>query len=193
MPKDVAIFVAGADKVIGKAVIKTLETAGYTGIIRSKEPDLTDQTAVNHFFDTEKPQWVILAAGKSGGISFNRSFPADLIYDNLMVASNVIYASHGSGVDKLLYLASSCSYPRLCDQPIRETYLHTGPLEPTNQAYAVAKIAGIEGNLKFDTSKPDGMPVKELDVSRLNGIGWRAETDFSAALKATYQWFLNQQ
>lgn len=306
MQKDIRIFVAGTHKAIGAATVEAFEKAGYTGIIKAAEPDLTDQAAVDRFFAEEKPQWVILAAGKSGGISFNRKFPADLIYDNLMVETNVINASHKAGVGKLLYLASSCTYPRLCEQPIKEEYLLTGPLEPTNQPYAIAKIAGIElcrayrsqhgvnfvaavptnyfgpgddfspenshvigalirrmheareagvpsveiwgtgkpqrefiyskdlgeacvylmenynsedlinigtgfslsicelagmikevvayeGELTFDVSKPDGMPVKELEASRLGEMGWKAGTEFPDALKATYQWFLEQQ
>lgn len=306
MQKDIRIFVAGAQKAVGGATVKVLEEAGYTNIIKSGEPDLSNQGAVDRFFAEEKPQWVVLAAGKSGGISFNRKNPADLIYDNLMVEANVIHAAHCHGVDKLLYLASSCSYPRLCEQPIKEEYLLTGPLEPTNQPYAVAKIAGIElcrayraqhgdnfmaavptnyfgpgddfspenshvigalirrmheakgtgtpsveiwgtgkprrefiysddlgdacvfllenydsdelinigtgyslsigelaemirdvvgydGELSFDTSKPDGMPVKELDASSMAAMGWKAQTEFVDALKTTYEWFLAQQ
>ncbi len=305
MNKDIRIYVAGADKAIGSATIKALENKGYSNIIQTKEPDLADQTAVREFFAKEKPQWVVLAAGKSGGISFNRKYPADLIYNNLMVEANVINSAHENGVEKLLYLASSCSYPRLCEQPIKEEYLLTGPLEPTNQPYAVAKIAGIElckayreqhgdnfiaavptnyfgpgddfspenshvigalirrmheareqskpeveiwgtgnprrefifsedlgracvfllekyesgdlinigtgyslsigqlaeiikdvvgyeGELVFDTGKPDGMPVKELDASLITGMGWNAEVEFFDALKATYEWFLEQ-
>lgn len=305
MDKQATIFVAGASKLIGGAVVEALASAGYNRVITMDDAMLSTQAAVNGFFAAHQPEAVVLAAGKSGGISFNQSNPADLIYDNLMVETNVINAAHENGTQKLLYLASSCSYPRLCEQPIREDSLLAGPLEPTNQPYAVAKIAGIElcrayraqhgdnfiaavptnyfgpgddfspenshvigalmrrmheareagsdaveiwgtgkprrefifskdlaracvfllenydapelinigtgmslsiaelaeaiknvvgyaGELRFDTAKPDGMPVKELDSSRLDSLGWKAETPFPEALEATYAWFVNE-
>lgn len=145
MNKTDKIFVAGGDKVIGAAVIRCLQGHGYDNLIGlgGEEPDLTDQSRVDEFFAAHKPDYVFVAGGKSGGISYNQNFPADLIYDNLRLETNVIPAAHAHGVKKLLYLASSCCYPKECPQPMREDMLMTGPLEPTNEPYAIAKIAGI--------------------------------------------------
>ncbi|HEX8464600.1 MAG TPA: GDP-L-fucose synthase [Abditibacterium sp.] len=146
LPRDAKIYLAGHRGLVGGALTRRLNAQGFHNIVTrgSKELDLRDQSAVFSFFDLEKPDYVILAAAKVGGIFANSSYPAQFIYDNLMIASNVIEASHRSGVKKLLNLGSSCIYPKLAPQPLKEEYLLTGPLEETNRAYAVAKIAAIE-------------------------------------------------
>jgi GDP-L-fucose synthase len=282
-----------------------LEHRGYTRIVGKlgKEPDLTNPTQVDAFFTRASPEYVFLTAGKSGGIEANQKYPAELMLDNLLIECNVIHNAYCHGVKKLLYLASSCSYPKNCSQPLKEDSLLSGPLEPTNEAYAVAKIAGIKlcqaycqqyganfvcaipatpfgpgddfspedshvipalirkmdeaktcgapsigiwgtgsarrefifaedladaclflmntyddsqpinlgtgadlsikelaemikdvvgyrGQLCFDPSKPDGMPVKVLDSSRLLNMGWQPKCNFKSSLKVTYDWFL---
>jgi len=138
--------VAGHGGMVGSAVVRRLQRAGYTNLITrtSRELDLRDQAAVHAFFHHARPEYVVLAAARVGGILANSTYPAQFLYDNLMIASNVIHAAHLSGVTKLLNLGSSCIYPRLAPQPLREDALLTGPLEDTNRAYAVAKIAAIE-------------------------------------------------
>ena len=145
-PKDARIFVAGHRGMVGSALVRRLEAAGYTNLLlRGRdELDLVEQARVRRFFATEKPAYVFLAAAKVGGIGANNTFPADFIYQNLMIESNVIRASHEAGVRRLMMLGSSCIYPRLAAQPMREQELLGGPLEPTNEPYAVAKIAGIK-------------------------------------------------
>jgi len=140
------IYVAGHRGLVGSAIVRRLEAEGYTNLVTrtSAELDLRDQAAVRAFFAAERPELVFLAAAKVGGILANSSFPAQFIYDNTMIAMNVINAAHEHGVRKLLNLGSSCIYPRLAEQPLRESALLTGPLEETNRAYAVAKIAAIE-------------------------------------------------
>lgn len=308
MEKQAKIYVAGGQELIGAAILRQLERQGYTNLVGrpGDEPDLSDAVQVEAFFAQTKPDYVFIAAGKSGGIAANQKYPADLMLDNLLVASHLIPDAYRHGVKKLLYLASSCSYPRLAAQPMRVESLMTGLLEPTNEAYAVAKLAGIKlcqayhqqfganfisaipanafgpgddfspedshvigalmykmhqakitgadsveiwgtgtprrefifaddladaclfvmghyhntapinlggdadlsigelaviikevvgytGKLQFDTSKPDGMPLKALDSSQLSGLGWRPQTSFQAALSATYRWYLHTQ
>jgi GDP-L-fucose synthase len=144
MDLNASIFVAGGTTPIGRALLERLRADGYRRLVGAppEEPDLTDAGRVAAFFAWARPQYVFLAAGKSGGIGVNQSRPADLMLDNLLVAAHVIAEANRSGVAKLLYLASSCSYPRLAPQPMRPESLLTGPLEPTNDAYAVAKLAG---------------------------------------------------
>ncbi len=146
MQKDAIIYLAGHRGLVGSAIGRRLTKEGYRNIVTrtSRELDLRDQGAVNAFFDAERPQYVILAAAKVGGILANSTYPAEFLYDNLAIAANVINASHKTGVRKLLNLGSSCIYPRMAPQPLKEEYLLTGPLESTNRAYAVAKIAAIE-------------------------------------------------
>jgi GDP-L-fucose synthase len=145
MQKDSKIFVAGHKGLVGSAILRALKNDGYANIItRSRaELDLLDQKAVRVFFETEKPEYVFLAAAKVGGILANRDMPAGFIYENLVIQTNVIDSAYRSGTAKLLFLGSSCIYPKLADQPIKEEYLMTGLLEPTNEAYGIAKIAGI--------------------------------------------------
>jgi GDP-L-fucose synthase len=140
------IYVAGHRGMVGSAIVRNLRVNGYSNIVTKthKELDLTNQSATQSFFETEKPDQVYLAAAKVGGIHANNTFPAEFIYQNLMIQSNVIHHSFVNGVKKLLFLGSSCIYPKLADQPMKEGALLTGKLEPTNEPYAIAKIAGIK-------------------------------------------------
>ncbi len=299
------MFVAGHSGLVGSSIVRRLEADGFSDLrtVGRNDLDLRDQSAVNAWFDVERPQYVFLVAGTVGGIQANNTRPAEFLYDNLMIHSTVVQAAHRTGVEKLLYLGSSCIYPRHADQPIAEAALLSGPLEPTNEGYALAKIAGIklcetyrrqygddfisamptnlygpgdnfdlegghvlpalmrrfheareagdgsvtvwgtgtarreflhvddladaclflmdryseadhvnvgtgvdltirelaemvrdlvypEGKLVFDTSRPDGMPRKVLDVSRLTGLGWTATTSLAEGLADTYRWYL---
>lgn len=140
------VYVAGHRGLVGSAIVRALGRRGFSSIVtRSRsELDLRDREAVSRFFEAERPEYVYLAAAKVGGIQANASYPVDFLEDNLYIELNVISAAYAFGVKKLLFLGSSCIYPRLAPQPIREEYLLTGPLEPTNQPYAIAKIAGFE-------------------------------------------------
>ena len=140
------IFVAGHRGLVGSAIVRNLESKGYTNIVTRthKELDLKDQAGVNRFFDEEKPDVVVLAAAKVGGINANNTTPAEFAYENMQIQCNVIHAAHTHNVKKLLFLGSTCIYPRMAPQPIPEDALLTGPLETTNEAYAIAKISGLE-------------------------------------------------
>ncbi len=146
MTKNSRIFVAGHRGLVGSAICRELAVRGYSQVLTRthSELNLQDEAAVGRFFAAEMPEYVILAAAKVGGILANSTYPAEFIRDNLQIQNTVIEASRVAGVARLLFLGSSCIYPRLCPQPIREEYLLTGPLEPTNRPYAMAKIAGIE-------------------------------------------------
>ena len=146
MEKNSKIYVAGHRGLVGSAIVRNLEANGFTNIITRTHAqlDLTNQADVRKFFEEERPEYVFLAAAKVGGIHANNTYPADFIYDNLMIQNNVIKAAHDFKVTKLLFLGSTCIYPKMAPQPIREEYLLTGALEETNEAYAVAKIAGLE-------------------------------------------------
>ena len=301
------IYIPGHRGMAGSAIKRNLESKGYTNIITRthSELDLTNQQAVNNFFETERPEYVFLAAAKVGGILANSTYPAEFIYENIMIEANVIHAAYTYGVKKLLFLGSSCIYPRLAPQPLKEEYLLTGELEVTNEAYAVAKIAGIrmckhynqqygtnyisimptnlygpednynletshvmaalirkfheakvdnepqvvvwgtgaprrefmhvddmadacvylmenydasdtgefvnigvgddltirelaelikdivryEGEIVYDTSKPDGTPQKLLDVSRMRGLGWDARISLRDGIGQAYEWY----
>jgi GDP-L-fucose synthase len=145
MEKQDKIYVAGHRGMVGSAILRKLKKEGFDNFVwrTSLELDLRDQKAVANFFETEKPQYVFLAAAKVGGIMANQTYQADFIYDNLMIQNNIIHQSYKNEAKKLLFLGSSCIYPKLAPQPLKEEYLLTGPLEPTNDAYAIAKIAGI--------------------------------------------------
>lgn len=165
MQKEDKIFVAGHRGLVGSAIVRRLRGAGYENLVlRSRqEMDLEDQAAVYRFFDEERPKYVFFAAAKVGGILANRDQPAEFIRDNLFVELNVIHGAYRSGVEKLLFLGSNCIYPREAPIPIREEYLLTGPLEPTNEPYAVAKIAGIKlceaYNRQYGTRFMSAMPT----------------------------------
>jgi len=308
MLEDSRIYVAGHTGLVGSAICRRLRALGYSNLLlrNRKQLDLTDRAAVEAFFAAEEPEYVFLAAAKVGGILANSTHPVEFLRDNLAIELTVIDAAYRHGVKKLECLGSSCIYPRLAPQPISENYLLTGPLEPTNEWYAIAKIAGIKlaqayrkqygfrainlmptnlygpgdnfdlesshvlpallrkaheahirqapqmvvwgtgnprrefmhvddmadaavflmlhyddpeiinvgvgtdasirelaeivcravgyrGELQFDISKPDGMPRKLLDVSRLHSLGWRAQIGLEEGIAATYQWFLTQQ
>jgi GDP-L-fucose synthase len=317
MDKTSKIYVAGHRGLAGSAIVRQLEQRGYRNLVlrTHAELELTEQAAVRDFFQSERPDYVFLAAAKVGGIIANSSYPAEFVHSNLAVQTNVLHESWKAGVKRLLFLGSSCIYPRDCPQPIKEEYLLTGPLEATNRPYAVAKIAGIEmcwsynrqygtrflaamptnlygpgdsydlnnshvlpalirkmheakqgglteaviwgtgkpmreflysedmaeacvylldlptekfdelvsdshpplvnigygedlsiaelahtvarvigfrGNLRFDTSKPDGTPRKFLDSGRINALGWRARTQFDEGIAAAYKDFLSR-
>jgi len=304
MTKESKIFVAGHRGLVGSAILRRLKAGGFVNLVtRTRdELDLRDQAAVNRFFEEERPEFVFLSAAKVGGILANSTYPADFIRDNLQIQTNVIDAAYRSGSKKLLFLGSSCIYPKHAPQPMKEEHLLTGPLEPTNEWYAIAKIAGIkmaqayrrqygfnaislmptnlygpgdnfdletshvipalirkfheakergephvevwgtgtprreflhvddladaavflmqnydgeafvnvgvgqdisirelaelirevvdfEGEIRFDTSKPDGTPRKLLDVSRISQIGWRPKVPLMQGLKQTYSWY----
>ena len=306
MSKNSKIFIAGRNGLVGSSIEKKFKEKGYHNIIglSSKELDLKNQIAVQEYFKLEKPQYVVLAAAKVGGIRANIEHPAEFLYDNLMIQNNIIDSAYKSGVKKLLFLGSSCIYPRLSPQPMKEDYLLDGKLEPTNEGYAIAKIAGLKlcemynkqygtefisvmpcniygigdnfdpnnshvvaglirkfheakvnnspfvdvwgtggarrellfnedlaeacvylfenysgndflnigvgedvsikelaylvkdiigytGDIKFDISKPDGMPQKLLDVEKIHSLGWKHKVSLKDVIKRTYEWFLN--
>jgi GDP-L-fucose synthase len=146
MNKSDKIYIAGHRGMVGSAIVRKLKAEGFTNLVvrTSKELDLRSQQAVDEFFAQEKPNYVFLAAAKVGGIQANNIYRADFIYENIMIQSNVIHAAYVQGVKKLMFLGSSCIYPKLAPQPLKEDYLLTGLLEPTNEPYAIAKIAGIK-------------------------------------------------
>jgi GDP-L-fucose synthase len=304
--KSSPIFIAGHTGLVGSAILRRLEAGGHDSVITATRDqlDLRDQAAVNYWFKANRPEFVFLVAGTVGGILANSSRPAEFIYDNMLIHATVVHAAHLYDVKRLLYLGSSCIYPRECSQPMREEFLLSGPLEPTNESYAVAKIAGIKlcqayrsqygcdfisamptnlygpndnfdlssshvlpalirrfheakvdgrgdvtlwgtgsprreflhvddladacvflmrnydeadhinvgtgsdqtirelaeivatvvhpgATLRFDTTKPDGMPRKLLDVGRLHDLGWRHRIELTDGIEATYRWFLD--
>lgn len=146
MNKDSKIYVAGHRGMVGSAIVRKLHAEGFTNLIckTSRELDLRNQLAVNSFFEQEKPEYIFLAAAKVGGIHANNTFRADFIYDNLMIETNIIHSAYQTGAKKLMFLGSSCIYPKMAPQPLKEEYLLTGLLEYTNEPYAIAKIAGIK-------------------------------------------------
>lgn len=165
MDKNAKIYIAGHRGLVGSALVRALNTQGYHKLVTRThaELDLTDQTAVKDFFVSEKPEYVLLAAAKVGGIHANNTYPAEFIHENLAIQTNIIHQSYVNNVKRLLFLGSSCIYPRDCNQPIREEYLLTGQLEPTNRPYALAKIAGIEMcwsyNRQYGTKYIAAMPT----------------------------------
>jgi len=165
MKKDAKIYVAGHRGLVGSAIMKKLKKEGFTNLVyrTSSELDLRRQEKVEEFFEKEKPEYVILAAAKVGGIQANDTYSAEFLYDNLMIESNVIDAAYQNDVNKLLFLGSSCIYPKFADQPMKEDYLLSGKLESTNEGYAVAKITGIKlcehYNKQYDTNFISAMPT----------------------------------
>ena len=178
------IYVAGHRGMVGSAIVRRLQTLGYQNIITANraELDLTDQAAVRSFFGSHRIDMVILAAAKVGGIHANNTYPADFISENLMMECNVIGAAHAAGVQRLLFLGSSCIYPRDCPQPIREEYLLTGPLEPTNEPYAIAKIAGIKLCESFN--RQHGRDYRSVMPTNLYGPGDNFHTENSHVIPA---------
>jgi GDP-L-fucose synthase len=194
--RNTRIYVAGHRGLVGSGIVRALTKQGCNNLVTRthSELELTDQAAVRDFFDKERPEVVFLAAAKVGGILANDTYPADFIFDNLAVQNNVIFNAHRTGVKRLVFLGSSCIYPRECPQPIKEEYLLTGPLEPTNRAYALAKIAGIEmcaaynrqhgtqfiaamptnlygpgDNYNLDTSHVIPALIRKMNDARING------------------------
>lgn len=169
------IYIAGHRGMVGSAIVRELERQGYTNLIyrTHQELDLTNQAAVRDFFETEKPDQVYLAAAKVGGIYANNTYPAQFIYENLMVQNNVIHQAFMSGVKKLLFLGSSCIYPKLAPQPMAEDALLTGKLEPTNEPYAIAKIAGIKMCESYNRQygKSHGVDYRSVMPTNLYGPG----------------------
>lgn len=153
MEKDCKIYVSGHKGLVGSAIVRALRNRSYNNIIGKthKELDLTNQALVDEFFRAEKPEYVFLAAAKVGGIAANASYPADFIMENELIQCNIIKSSWENGVKKLMFFGSSCMYPRICPQPVKEEYLLTGPVEPTNEAYALAKISGVKMCQYFNT------------------------------------------
>ena len=171
MNKDAKIYIAGHRGLVGSALMRQLNAQGYSNIVTRThaELDLTNQAAVADFFKSEKPNYVILAAAKVGGIRANNTYPAEFIFSNTAIQTNVIHQSYVSGVKRLLFLGSSCIYPRDCPQPIKEKYLLTGPLEPTNRPYALAKIVGIE--MCWSYNRQYGTQYLAVMPTNLYGVG----------------------
>ena len=165
MNKEAKIYIAGHRGLVGSALVRRLQAKGYSNLVMRThaELDMTDQKAVRGFFASEKPEYVLLAAAKVGGIHANNTYPAEFIHQNLAIQTNVIHEAWRNNVQRLLFLGSSCIYPKDCPQPIKEEYLLTGPLEPTNRPYALAKIAGIEMchayNRQYGTHYMAAMPT----------------------------------
>ena len=171
MNKNAKIYVAGHRGLVGSALVRRLEKEGYSNLIlrTSKELNLRDESAVKSFFDEEKPEYVFLAAAKVGGIHANNTYPADFIIQNIQIQTNVITHALRTGVKRLLFLGSSCIYPRECPQPMKEEYLLTGPLEPTNEPYAIAKIAGIK--MCESINRQHGTDFRSVMPTNLYGPG----------------------
>lgn len=184
MLKTSRIYVAGHRGLAGSAILRCLQAQGHSNFIlrTHAELDLAEQAAARDFFEGERPEYVFLAAAKAGGILANSSFPADFVYVNLAIQANVIHAAWRSGVKRLLFLGSSCIYPRDCPQPMKEEYLMTGPLEPTNRPYAVAKIAGIEQCWSYN--RQHGTQYLAAMPTNLYGPGDRYDLQTSHVLPA---------
>jgi GDP-L-fucose synthase len=189
MDKDGRVFVAGHRGLVGSAILRRLERGDFREILTRtrSELDLTDQRAVGEFFAAERPEYVFLAAAKVGGIMANSTYPADFIRENLLIQTNVIDAAYRSGTEKLLFLGSSCIYPKMAPQPLKEEYLLTGPLEPTNEAYAVAKIAGIAMAQSY--RRQYGFDAISLMPTNLYGPGDDFDLETSHALPALIRKF----
>jgi len=191
MEFDDKIFVAGHQGLAGSAIVRKLKELGYKNIITKNRADLDlmDQIAVKNFFDEERPEYVFLAAAKVGGILANDNYSADFIYENLQIQNNVIHNAYLYGVKKLLFLGSNCIYPKICPQPIKEEYLLTGLLEPTNEAYAIAKIAGIKMCQSY--KKQYGFNAISLMPANLYGPNDNLDLETSHVFAALICKFLN--
>ncbi len=194
--KDKRIWVAGHRGMVGAAIVRRLGAEDCEILTAGRETvDLRRQVETEDWIAEARPDGIVLAAATVGGILANDTRPANFIYDNLAIETNVLEAARRVGVGKLLLLGSSCIYPRLAPQPMTEDALLTGALEPTNQWYAVAKIAGVvgyQGEFRYDITKPDGTPRKLLDVSWLRTLGWTATTTLRDGLAKTYDWYVSQ-
>ena len=223
MDSDSKIFVAGHNGLVGSAIVRNLESNGHTNIItRTRdELDLTNSDAVKKFFMEERPEYVFLAAAKVGGIGGNADYPADFIYENLMIQSNVISVAAETGVEKLLFLGSSCIYPKFAKQPITEDQLLTGSLEGSNDASytcmekydgeehinvgtgedvtikelaeMIVEVTGYKNDYEWDTSKPNGTPRKVLNVDKVKSLGWEPKISLREGLESTYEWMKNNR
>ena len=184
MNKDDKIYVAGHNGLVGSSILRRLEHYGYSNLIMQshKSLDLTNQSDVADFFSDNKPDHVILSAAKVGGIYANNTFPVDFIYQNIMIESNVIHSSYVNNVDKLIFLGSSCIYPREVEQPMREDALLTGLLEPSNEPYAISKIAGIKLCESFN--RQYGTDYRSLMPTNLYGINDNFNSDRSHVIPA---------
>ncbi|MGA2399096.1 MAG: GDP-L-fucose synthase [Steroidobacteraceae bacterium] len=184
LAKDVRIYIAGHRGLVGSAVMRALKAGGFSNLVvrTRQELDLTEQSAVRRFFESERPRAVILAAARVGGIQANNSHPAQFIRDNLLIQDNVIDSAYRAGVDKLVFLGSSCIYPKHAPQPIKEEYLLTGPLEPTNEWYAIAKIAGVKMCQAF--RREFGFKAISLMPTNLYGPGDNFDLQSSHVLPA---------
>ncbi len=189
MPLDTPIFVAGHRGMVGSAIVRRLKALGHADILTAThaELDLTDQARVRQFFGDHRIGRVVLAAAKVGGIHANDTYPAEFIYENLMMECNVVHAAHTTGVQRLLFLGSSCIYPRLAPQPMREDALLTGPLEPTNEPYAIAKIAGIK--LCESYNRQHGRDYRSLMPTNLYGPGDNFHAENSHVIPALLRRF----
>ncbi len=183
------IFVAGHGGLVGSAIVRQLKASGYLNLILTTraELDLRNQAAVSRFFARQRPEFVFLAAAKVGGILANKTLPAEFLYDNLAIQTNVIHAAWQHGAQKLVFLGSSCIYPQLAPQPIKEEYLLKGPLEPTNEAYAIAKIAGLKLAAAYRAQY--GFPAVSLMPTNLYGPGDNFDLEKSHVLPALIRRF----
>jgi GDP-L-fucose synthase len=184
LAKGTRVYVAGHRGLVGSAVVRALQAAGFDNLVlrTRQELDLTEQSAVRRFFESERPGAVILAAARVGGIQANNSHPAQFIRDNLLIQDNVIDSAYRAGVDKLVFLGSSCIYPKLAPQPLKEEYLLSGPLEPTNEWYAIAKIAGVKMCQAF--RREHGFKAISLMPTNLYGPGDNFDLQSSHVLPA---------
>lgn len=189
MEKDSRIYIAGHNGLVGSALVRRLKSAGYSNILTKShcELDLTKQTEVDEYFSVFRPEYVFLAAAKVGGILANSKFPAAFLYQNVLISFNIIEAARKTGVKKLINLGSSCIYPKLAPQPLKEEYLLTGPLEPTNEAYAIAKIAGIKLCSSFNQQY--GTDFLSLMPTNLYGPGDHYSLEDSHVLPALIRKF----
>lgn len=187
--RDSKVYVAGHSGMVGSAIVRLLQNEGFSNILTrtSSELDLRNQAAVNQFFETEKPEFVFLAAAKVGGILANDSYGAEFLYDNLMIEANVIHAAYQTKIKKLLFLGSSCIYPKFAEQPINEKSLLTGELEPTNEPYAIAKIAGLK--LCENYRKQYGCNFISAMPTNLYGVGDNYHSQNSHVLPALIRKF----
>ncbi len=184
MDKNAKIYIAGHRGLVGSALVRNLQANGYSNLLlrTHQELDLLDQAATQDFFEREKPAYVLLAAAKVGGIWANNTYPAEFLRENLLIQTNVIHEAWKSGVERLLFLGSSCIYPKLAPQPMCESYLLTGPLEPTNRAYALAKIAGIE--MCWSYNRQYGTRYLSVMPTNLYGPGDNYDLDNSHVIPA---------